>query len=82
MLAVSHRNGLCGHIKGGAGNLPLPRRLRAEFRHVAAVAATSPRTGTDPWRGVSCGDEGRVGLEAKSMAFHWLLEVLGGRSKV
>ena len=61
------------------GRLP---RLRAEFRRVAAVAATNPRIGTDPQRGVSSGNEGEEDLEVKSMACRGLLEALGGRSKV
>ena len=79
---MEHRNGLCGLDRGGAGYLPLLCRLRAEFRRVAAVAATSPQTGADQQQEVSCGDEEKANLEEESTTFQRLLEALGGRSKV
>ena len=79
---MSRRSALCGLIEGGTGYLPLPRRLWAEFRRVAAVAATGPQIGADPQRGVSCGDEKEEGLEEKTMACRCLLEALSGQSKV
>ena len=67
----------------GQDTCPAPlRRLRAEFRCVAAVTAASLQIGTAPQPGVRYWDKGEGGLAAISMAFQCLLEAPGGRLKV